>query len=81
MNLPAANQLAIAESASQITTTIAAAKNLVEWGNSHNVQFDVKKTELIHFDSSKKSMKYSVKFMENIILPQELVRYLGVWFD
>src|SRR5436190_9275653 len=26
-------------------------------------------------------MKYSVKFMKNIILPQELVRYLGVWFD
>src|SRR5205809_5166968 len=58
-----------------------AAKSLVEWGNSHNVQFDVKKTELIHFDSSKKSMKYSVKFMKNNILPQELVRYLGVWFD
>src|SRR6266513_707042 len=26
-------------------------------------------------------MKYSVKFMKNNILPQELVRYLGVWFD
>src|SRR5437667_12429428 len=58
-----------------------AAKSLVDWGDSHNVQFDVKKTELIHFDSSKKSMKYSVKFMENNILFQELVRYLGVWFD
>ena len=58
-----------------------AAKNLVEWENSHNVQFDVKKTELIHFDSSKKSMKYSVKFMKNIILFQKLVRYLNVWFD
>ena len=54
------------------------AKSLVKWGNSHNVQFDVKKTELIHFDSSKKSMKYSIKFMKNIILLQELVRYLNV---
>src|SRR5438034_3020408 len=26
-------------------------------------------------------MKYSVKFMKNNILSQELVRYLGVWFD
>jgi hypothetical protein len=29
----------------------------------------------------KKSMKYSVKFMKNSILSQELVRYLSVWFD
>jgi len=43
----------------------------------------VKKTELIHFNNSKKSMnrKHSVKFMNNRIFPQELVRYLGVWFD
>ncbi len=26
-------------------------------------------------------MKYSIKFMKNIILSQELVRYLNVWFD
>ena len=58
-----------------------AVKSLVEWGKLHNVQFDVKKTELIHFDKSKKSMKYSVKFMNNSILLQELVKYLGVWFD
>jgi len=58
-----------------------AAKNLVEWENSHNVQFDVKKIELIHFNNSKKSMKYSVKFMKNNILSQELVRYLNVWFN
>ena len=31
--------------------------------------------------NQKKSMKYSVKFMKNNILFQELVRYLSVWFD
>ncbi len=41
----------------------------------------MKKTELIHFNSSKKLIKYSIKFMKNNILSQELVRYLSVWFD
>ena len=41
----------------------------------------MKKTELIHFNNSKKSIKYSVKFMKNNILFQELIRYLSVWFD
>ena len=41
----------------------------------------MKKTELIHFNSSKKSMDYSLNIMSNRIEPQETVRYLGVWFD
>ena len=41
----------------------------------------MKKTELIHFDNFKKSIKYSVKFMKNNILFQELMKYLSVWFD
>src|SRR5204862_4856119 len=40
-----------------------------------------KKTELIHFDHSDKSLKKSVKIMKNRIFPQEIVRWLGVWFD
>ena len=57
-----------------------AAEQLIKWGKSHNIQFDMKKTELIHFDNSHKSMKYSVKFksINEIIKPQELVRYLGI---
>ena len=41
----------------------------------------MKKTELIHFDHSDKSLKKSVKIMKNRIFPQEIVRWLGVWFD
>ena len=64
-----------------------AAEQLILWGNSHNVQFDVEKTELIHFDNSRNYLKnaqklsYSVNLMNKRIFPQELVRYLGVWFD
>src|SRR6266516_953931 len=44
----------------------------------------MKKTELIHFDSSRKIMnsrKYSVFLMNNRIFPQEIVKLLGIWFD
>ena len=61
-----------------------AANKLIEWGNSHSIQFDMKKTELIHFDSSRKilnSRKYSVFLMNNRIFPQEIVKWLGIWFD
>lgn len=55
-----------------------AAEHLIKWGQSHNIQFDMKKTELIHFDSSKKSMKKSVNIMNNRVLSQEVVRYLSI---
>jgi len=58
-----------------------AAEQLINWGTSHHIQFDMKKTELIHFDHSDKSLKKSVKIMKNRIFPQEIVRWLGVWFD
>src|SRR5919206_1662135 len=41
----------------------------------------MKKTELIHFNSSKKSIDFSVNIISNRIEPQEIVRYLGIWFD
>ena len=41
----------------------------------------MKKTELIHFDHSNRSLKKSVKIMNNRIQPQETVRWLGIWFD
>src|SRR6266513_2313960 len=58
-----------------------AAEQLINCETSHHIQFDMKKTELIHFYHSDKSLKKSVKIMKNRIFPQEIVRWLGVWFD
>ena len=51
-----------------------AAEQLINWKSSHHIQFDMKKTELIYFDHSDKSLKKSVKIMKNRIFPQEIVR-------
>jgi len=51
-----------------------AAKTLIDWGKSHNILFDMKKTELIHFDSSKKSLNESVKIINNRIYSQIVVK-------
>src|SRR5204863_3404023 len=49
------------------------------------MQFDVDKTELIHFHSKRsldlKSELYSVKVGETVFQPKELVKYLGIWLD
>ena len=59
----------------------SAANKLIKWGQNHYIEFDMKKTELIHFDHSNKSLNESVKIMNNTIKPQETVRWLGMWFD
>ena len=41
----------------------------------------MKKTELIHFNHSKESLKCSVKIMNTSIFPKEIVKWLGIWFD
>src|SRR5215471_5579337 len=41
----------------------------------------MKKTELIHFDSSKKSLNKSVKIINNRIYLQTVVKWLEIWFD
>src|SRR5215471_19258601 len=51
-----------------------AAKTLIDWEKSHNILFDMKKTELIHFDSSNKSLNKSVKIINNRIYPQTIVK-------
>src|SRR6266516_1458169 len=49
------------------------------------MQFDVDKTELIHFHSKRtldlKNELYLVKVGETIFQPKELVKYLGIWLD
>ena len=54
---------------------------LIEWGKDHYIEFDMTKTELIHFDHAKRSLKYPVKIMQDIIFPKEIVKWLGIWFD
>ena len=58
-----------------------AVKKLINWGNNHYIEFDMKKTELIHFDYSNKSLKCPVKIMKTSIFPKEVVKWLGIWFD
>ena len=52
----------------------------------HNcMQFDMEKTELIHFHSKRffdlENKTYSVKIGESIIQPKSLVKWLGIWLD
>src|SRR5204862_2889522 len=49
------------------------------------MQFDMEKTELIHFHSKRsfdlKNETYSVKIRDSIIQPKDLVKWLGIWLD
>ena len=49
------------------------------------MQFDVDKTELIHFHSKRfldlKNELYSVKVRETVFQSKELVKYLDIWLD
>ena len=58
-----------------------AAMKLIKWGENHYIEFDITKTELIHFDHAKRSLKYPVKIMQDTIFPKEIVRWLEIWFD
>ena len=54
------------------------ATKLIDWGDLHDIQFDMSKTELIHFDYSNKSLNCSVKIKKNKIKLQETVRWLDI---
>ena len=49
------------------------------------MQFDMEKTELIHFHSKRsfdlENEAYSVKIGDVIIQPKDLVKWLGIWLD
>jgi hypothetical protein len=60
---------------------ILAAK-LYDMGARNAIQFDLKKTELIHFTRAKEAQTTSLVLPnQEVIEPKELVRWLGVWFD
>lgn len=46
------------------------------------IQFDLAKTELIHFTLAKEAKTTSLRLPDGeIVQPKELVRWLGIWFD
>ena len=55
---------------------------IYELGAKDAIQFDLAKTELLHFTKSKEAKITSLKLPNNeIVKPKELVRWLGIWFD
>jgi len=61
------------------------AEDLLLDSKQNCMQFDVDKTELIHFHSKRsfdlKNELHSVKVGETVFQPKELVKYLGIWLD
>jgi hypothetical protein len=55
---------------------------LAELANLDAIQFDLAKTELIHFTTAKLASSISLRLPDNnVVQPKTLVRWLGVWFD
>lgn len=58
------------------------AKNLYDFGASMGITFDLSKTELIHFATTKKAKNCGLELPDfTLIQPKESVRWLGVYFD
>ena len=49
------------------------------------MQFDMKKTELIHFHFKRsfnlKNEMYSIKIKESIVQPKNLIKWLEIWLN
>jgi hypothetical protein len=46
------------------------------------IEFDLAKTELIHFTRIKQAKTTSLRLPDGeVVQPKELVRWLGIWFD
>jgi len=59
------------------------AEKLLQLQNQNNIQFDMKKIELIHFHTKRSidNNNYSISIRNNQIKPKNLVRWLGIWLD
>jgi len=61
------------------------AQDLLIKQQNNCMQFDMEKTELIHFHSKRsfdlENEAYSVKIGDAIIQPKDLVKWLGIWLD
>src|SRR5205809_2694702 len=60
-----------------------AAKKLLQLQNQNNIQFDMKKIELIHFHTKRSidNSNFSVTIRNNQMQSKNLIRWLGVWLD
>jgi uncharacterized protein YdhG (YjbR/CyaY superfamily) len=55
-------------------------KDIFELGTKNTISFDIEKTELIYFDSSKN--KPSLKLPNrNIVFPSKVVKWLGFYYN
>lgn len=58
------------------------AKKLHNLGAYHSIEFDLNKTELMHFNTAKETRKTTLNLSNgNQVRPKELVRWLGIGFD
>ncbi|KAJ8063433.1 hypothetical protein OCU04_008652 [Sclerotinia nivalis] len=65
-----------------ILTLEKAATNIYILGEKNAIQFDLAKTELMHFSTSKYTKDAPIKLPNlEIVQPSTLIRWLGVWFD
>ena len=60
-----------------------AAEKLLQLQSQNNIQFDMEKTELIHFHSKKidNYQDYIIQIGNIQIEPKSLVKWLGIWLD
>jgi len=56
-------------------------RQLWELASQQEVIFDPSKTELIHFSTRRQAHTAGIRVGDITILPKEVVRWLGVWFD
>ena len=61
------------------------AQDLLVKQHNNCMQFDMEKTELIHFHSKRafnlENESYLIKIGELIIQPKSLVKWLGIWLN
>lgn len=65
-----------------IRTLEEEAKSLYKLASLSKIEFDLDKTELIHFTKLKEAQLINLTLPNGIIVkPKDLVRWLGIWFD
>ena len=55
---------------------------IYERGAENAIQFDLAKTELLHFTTGKEAKTTNIRLPNGEVKePKEIVRWLGIWFD
>jgi hypothetical protein len=58
-----------------------AAEKLINYGNQHCIEFDMDKTELIHFHANNRDNENITLRNGTTILAKNEIKWLGIWFD